>query len=97
VLACMHAQPARPWTLDALGEAAGASRSTLADRFAQLVGQPPMHYLAGWRMQLAARLLAEHSMKVHSIAESVGYASEAAFSRAFKKHTGVSPQAWRQR
>lgn len=97
VLACLHAQPARAWTLESLSEAVGASRSTLADRFAQLVGQPPMQYLAGWRMQLAARLLAEHSMKVHAIAESVGYASEAAFSRAFKKHTGASPQAWRQR
>jgi AraC-like DNA-binding protein len=56
-----------------------------------------MQYLAGWRMQLATRLLAEHSMKVRAIADSVGYASEAAFSRAFKKHTGLSPQAWRQR
>jgi len=97
VLACMHAQPARPWTLESLSDAAGASRSTLAEHFAQLVGQPPMQYLAGWRMQLAARLLAEHSMKVRTIADSVGYTSEAAFSRAFKKHTGVSPQAWRQR
>jgi AraC-like DNA-binding protein len=97
VLACMHARPAQPWSLDSLSEATGASRSTLAERFAQLVGQPPMHYLAGWRMQLAARLLAEHSMKVRSIAEAVGYASEAAFSRAFKKHAGVSPQAWRLR
>ncbi|HEU5296902.1 MAG TPA: AraC family transcriptional regulator [Burkholderiaceae bacterium] len=97
VLACMHAQPAQPWTLDSLSQASGASRSTLAERFAQLVGQPPMQYLAGWRMQLATRLLAEHSMKVRTIADAVGYASEAAFSRAFKKHTGVSPQAWRQR
>lgn len=56
-----------------------------------------MQYLAGWRMQLAARLLAEHSMKVHAIAESVGYASEAAFSRAIKKYAGVAPQGWRQR
>ena len=53
--------------------------------------------LAGWRMQLATRLLAEHSMKLRAIADAVGYASEAAFSRAFKKHTGLSPQAWRQR
>jgi AraC-like DNA-binding protein len=97
VLARMHAQPAHAWTLDLLSEAAGASRSTLAERFVQLVGQPPMQYLAGWRMQLATRLLAEHSMKVRTIAESVGYASEAAFSRAFKKYTGASPQTWRQR
>jgi len=97
VLARLHAKPDHPWTLDALSEATGASRSTLSERFAQLVGQPPMHYLAGWRMQLATRLLAEHSMKVRAIADSVGYASEAAFSRAFKKHTGLSPQAWRQR
>jgi AraC-like DNA-binding protein len=96
-LACMHAQPQHPWTLESLSQASGVSRSTLADRFAQLVGQPPMQYLAGWRMQLATRLLSEHSMKVRSIAEAVGYASEAAFSRAFKKHTGVSPQGWRQR
>jgi AraC-like DNA-binding protein len=97
VLACMHAQPAHPWTLGSLSVATGASRSTLAERFAELVGQPPMQYLAGWRMQLATRLLAEYSMKVRAIADSVGYASEAAFSRAFKKHTGLSPQAWRQR
>ena len=97
VLAQLHAKPEHPWTLDALSGASGASRSTLSERFAQLVGQPPMHYLAGWRMQLATRLLAEHSMKVRAIADSVGYASEAAFSRAFKKHTGLSPQAWRRR
>jgi AraC-like DNA-binding protein len=97
VLARMHAQPAHAWTLDGLSEGCGASRSTVAEHFAQVVGQPPMQYLAGWRMQLAARLLAEHSLKVRAIAETVGYASEAAFSRAFKKHTGLAPQAWRQR
>jgi AraC-like DNA-binding protein len=97
VLARLHAKPNHAWTLDSLSEGSGASRSKLAERFVQLVGQPPMQYLAGWRMQLAARLLAEHSMKVRTIADSVGYASEAAFSRAFKKHTGLSPQAWRQR
>jgi AraC-like DNA-binding protein len=97
VLARLHAQPERAWTIEELSAGSGASRSKLAERFAALVGQPPMQYLAGWRMQLAARLLAEHSMKVRAIADSVGYASEAAFSRAFKKHTGLSPQAWRQR
>jgi AraC-like DNA-binding protein len=97
VLARLHAQPERAWTLEALSAGTGASRSKLAERFVALVGQPPMQYLAGWRMQLATRLLAEHSMKVRAIADSVGYASEAAFSRAFKKHTGLSPQAWRRR
>ena len=75
----------------------GLIAEDLPDLIMQLVGQPPMHYLAGWRMQLATRLLAEHSMKLRAIADAVGYASEAAFSRAFKKHTGLSPQAWRQR
>jgi AraC-like DNA-binding protein len=97
VLARLHAKPDHAWTLDALSAGTGASRSKLADRFVALVGQPPMQYLAGWRMQLATRLLAEHSMKVRAIADAVGYASDAAFSRAFKKHTGLSPQAWRQR
>jgi AraC-like DNA-binding protein len=97
VLARLHAQPAHAWTLDSLSESVGASRSKLAERFVQLVGQPPMQYLAGWRMQLATRLLAEHSMKVRAIADAVGYASEAAFSRAFKKHTGLAPQLWRRR
>jgi AraC-like DNA-binding protein len=97
VLARMHAQPAKPWTLDTLCEGTGASRSTLAEHFAQLVGQPPMHYLAGWRMQLATRLLAYPGVKVRAVAEAVGYASEAAFSRAFKKHAGLSPNVWRER
>ena len=97
VLSRLHAKPDHPWTLDALSKDVGASRSTLAGHFAQLVGQSPMHYLAGWRMQLATRLLAEHSMKVRAIADQVGYASESAFSRAFKKHTGSTPQAWRRR
>ncbi|HSW27666.1 MAG TPA: helix-turn-helix domain-containing protein, partial [Burkholderiaceae bacterium] len=62
-----------------------------------LVGQPPMHYLAGWRMQLATRLLAYPGVKVRAVADAVGYASEAAFSRAFKKHAGLSPNVWRER
>jgi len=97
VLARMHAEPAKPWTLDTLGEGTGASRSTLAEHFAQLVGQPPMHYLAGWRMQLATRLLSYPGVKVRAVADAVGYASEAAFSRAFKKHAGLSPNVWRER
>jgi AraC-like DNA-binding protein len=97
VLACLHGQPARAWTLDALATEAGTSRSVLAERFALLVGQPPMHYLTAWRMQLATRLLADATAKVKTVAETVGYDSEAAFSRAFKKHVGVAPIEWRQR
>ena len=96
-LAQLHHEPARAWTIDRLAAAAMTSRSTLADRFAQTVGQPPMQYLTAWRMQLATRLLADGNAKVRAVAEAVGYDSEAAFSRAFKKHTGIAPSAWRRR
>ncbi|MEO7246766.1 MAG: AraC family transcriptional regulator [Rubrivivax sp.] len=95
VLARLHGAPAQAWTLPRLAAAVGASRTVLADRFVRLVGQPPMHYLTAWRMQLAARLLAERSATVQSVAGAVGYTSEAAFSRAFKRHTGKPPSAWR--
>lgn len=96
-LARLHGEPARPWTIEALGDAVGASRSVLAERFTELVGQPPIHYLSQWRMQLAARLLAETNTKVRAVADAVGYESEAAFSRAFKKAAGAAPAQWRQR
>ncbi|MGH7357382.1 MAG: AraC family transcriptional regulator, partial [Candidatus Rokuibacteriota bacterium] len=96
-LARLHEQPARAWTLDALARDVGRSRSALADRFTHLVGQPPMQYLTRWRMQVAARLLAEDASKVSAVGREVGYESEAAFSRAFKKVTGVAPGAWRAR
>ena len=95
-LASLHAEPARAWTLDELAREAGASRSVLTERFTQLVGQPPMHYLTRWRMQLASRRLAEAGAKVSAVACEVGYDSEAAFSRAFKKLTGMPPAAWRR-
>ncbi|WP_374331635.1 AraC family transcriptional regulator [Aestuariivirga sp.] len=94
-IALMHAAPARAWTLEALAAEAGASRSGLAGRFSQLIGYPPMQYLTRWRMQLAARHLAERGAKVSAVAQLVGYESEAAFSRAFKKFSGQSPSDWR--
>jgi AraC-like DNA-binding protein len=94
-LALLHGGLAQPWTLASLAKQAGASRSALADRFAKLVGQPPMQYLTGWRMRTAAHLLTEGAAKVAEVASEVGYDSEAAFSRAFKKATGAAPAAWR--
>ena len=96
-LALLHRSPAHPWTVEELARRSGLSRSTLAERFGQLVGQPPMQYLARWRMQLAAGLLADGQSKVSAVALAVGYDSEAAFSRAFKALLGRSPASWRQR
>jgi AraC-like DNA-binding protein len=96
-LAALHGRPAHDWTLEELAGEAGMSRSVLAERFAQLVGHPPMQYLARWRVQLAARLLADGGKKVAAVGQQVGYASEAAFSRTFKRIAGVSPAAWRDR
>jgi AraC-like DNA-binding protein len=96
-LAVLHDRPVEGWTLPRLAKEVGASRSTLADRFTQLVGQPPMRYLAQWRIQLASRLLADGAAKVSAVALDVGYDSEAAFSRAFKKAVGMAPAAWRRR
>jgi len=93
-LTLLHAQPARAWTLEELAAESGASRSALADRFAQLVGYPPIQYLTQWRMQLAAKRLAEPGVRVGAVAYEVGYESEAAFSRAFKKLVGQSPGQW---
>jgi AraC-like DNA-binding protein len=96
-LALLHERPAHPWTLEELARESGASRSVLAERFTLFVHDPPMQYLTRWRMQIAARLLAESTSKVSAVALEVGYDSEAAFSRAFKKAAGVPPATWRQR
>jgi AraC-like DNA-binding protein len=86
-LALLHERPARPWTLPA--KEVGSSRSTLADRFTRFVGRSPMRYLSDWSMQLAARLLADGTAKLSTVASDVGYDWEAAFSRAFKKTVGM--------
>lgn len=95
-LALLHAEPAREWTVDALAREAAISRSALYDRFVQFIGVPPMQYLTQWRMQVAARLLRDGQAPVASIALEVGYESEAAFSRAFKRETGRPPATWRR-
>jgi AraC-like DNA-binding protein len=96
VLTLLHARPAHPWTLPELAKEAGSSRSDVSRRFTDLVGESPMQYLTQWRMQVAANLLTQSGAKVAVIASDVGYESEAAFSRAFKKATGLAPGAWRE-
>jgi AraC-like DNA-binding protein len=96
-LSLLHAAPARNWTLEELAKAIGVSRALLAERFSDLVGVPPMKYLTKWRMQIASELLRGGGANVATVAFEVGYASEAAFSRAFKKMVGVSPSHWRRR
>jgi AraC-like DNA-binding protein len=95
-LSLLHGQPARAWSIAALAQEVGLSRSALAERFTALVEVPPMQYLLRWRLQLAAGLLAEGG-KVSAVALEVGYDSEAAFSRAFKKIVGQPPASWRER
>jgi len=92
----LHERPAEPWTIDELGRQVGLSRSALHERFAELVGQPPMQYLTNWRMQRGARLLRESNATVSTIAQEVGYDSEAAFARAFKRLVGLPPATWRR-
>jgi AraC-like DNA-binding protein len=92
-----HRDPVHSWTLAELARDVGASRSVLAERFSSLVGQPPMLYLTQWRMQLAATRLAAGAGSIRAVASEVGYESDAAFCRAFKKVTGVTPASWRSR
>jgi AraC-like DNA-binding protein len=95
-LALLHARPGEEWTAEKLALEVGMSRSAFAERFSSLVGQPPMQYLALWRMHLAAQRLCEGRGGVAKIGFELGYDSEAAFSRAFKRQFGASPAAWRK-
>jgi AraC-like DNA-binding protein len=94
-LRLMHHNPAHPWTLAELAREVGISRASLARRFHELVGEPPMTFLAGWRIALAADLLLEPGATLASVAHQVGYRSAFALSSAFKRIRGVSPQHYR--
>lgn len=94
-LQAMHAKPMEDWTVESLALSVGASRSVLAERFKTILGQPPMQYLGVWRLQLATDMLREKRHSIAEIAVEVGYESEAAFNRAFKRHLGLPPGAWR--
>lgn len=94
-LSAMHADPFRRWTVHELAAVALMSRSIFAQRFASTVGEPPLHYLARWRLTISADLLRSGGLKVTEVAQRVGYASDAAFSRAFKAHFGYAPSELR--
>jgi AraC-like DNA-binding protein len=95
-LAELHARPAEPWTIASLAAEVHLSRATLARRFTELVGEPPLAYLTRWRMDLAARRLKATTEPVQSIARAVGYSSEYAFNRAFTRHRGQPPGRYRR-
>jgi AraC-like DNA-binding protein len=95
-LGLLHKDVVRQWTVDGLGREVGLSRSALADRITRLIGEPPMRYLARWRIQVAAHQLRNSDKPLARIAAQVGYDSEAAFNRAFKRSLGVPPAAWRR-
>lgn len=95
-LQLVHDAPASMWTVEALASAVAMSRSAFAERFTRYVGQPPLEYVGRWRMVKAAELLAGSRLSVAEVAERVGYASEAAFNRAFKRHVGTAPATWRR-
>ena len=96
-LTMMHDEPGRAWTVEDLARDAGVSRSALAGRFTELIGESPMRYLATWRMHLAKQLLCEGNASMGEVAELVGYESEYAFNRAFKRQVGEPPAAWRKK
>ncbi len=94
-LQLLHADPGHSWTVDLLAREIGTSRSVLAARFKRRLGQSPMQYLACWRLQIAAQLLRDGDASLTAIAAQVGYESEAAFNRAFKRYAGEPPATWR--
>ncbi len=95
-LSAMHERPSHGWTLDELAHAVHSSRSVVAERFQELVGQSPMQYLTQWRMLLASNLLRRSNVPLAQVAEEVGYLTDTAFSRAFRREFGLPPAAWRK-
>jgi len=95
-LRLIHAEPQRNWTVEDLAREAAVSRSVLAKRFTDVLGEAPMKYLANWRMQLAKQMMRDGVRNIQEVATRVGYDSEAAFNRAFKRATGAPPAAWRK-
>jgi AraC-like DNA-binding protein len=93
----VHGDPARRWTVDELAREAGSSPTVLAERFNAVLGEAPMAYVTGWRRQLAADRIRNSDDSFAAVAADVGYESEAAFNRAFKRVTGVTPGRWRDR
>ncbi|HSB72173.1 MAG TPA: AraC family transcriptional regulator [Candidatus Methylomirabilis sp.] len=96
-LRLLHQDPAHAWTVESVARAAGVSRSSLALRFSELIGESPMHYLTAWRMHVARQMLREHRFTIPEVAARVGYQSEAAFNRAFKRAAGAPPGLWLKR
>jgi AraC-like DNA-binding protein len=92
----LHERPMQPWTVERLAHDMAMSRSAFAQRFVRLVGESPMKYLSRWRMHLAKQMLRDRTDNIQAVAERVGYDSEPAFNRAFKKWTGYPPAAWRR-
>lgn len=95
-LSLIHERHAEPWTVESLATAVALSRSSFAARFSSLVGEPPLEYLAQWRMTKAAQYLRESELPLSEVAASIGYQSEASFNRAFKRWGGVAPGAYRR-
>jgi AraC-like DNA-binding protein len=95
-LRLLHESPMQPWTVDLLAHAVAISRSGLAQRFTRLLGQAPMKYLSDWRIHLAKQMLRDGGDNLQTIAERIGYESQFAFTRAFKKATGSPPAVWRR-
>jgi transcriptional regulator GlxA family with amidase domain len=96
-LALVHGRPSEPWTVERLGRQVGLSRSALADRFSEVMGEPIFTFLTRWRLQLAAEFLLTTPRRIESIAHEAGYESPAAFSAAFKRTFGKPPSVWRRR